>query len=484
MEDVKSKVIPIVANDVATEAVKKVDGSRKRIRRAKVLQYEKNPKTGESLHFNESNIEHGLDMFSYRLTRWAWVKHDKDTVTEADIKDSQIEEDYKYNLIDMGRPKGTHWHIVLEFKNPTTISAIAKAFGVPSNFVEAIEGGSKTHDPVLDMIRYLTHEDEKQQSFGKHLYERKEVNVSDPLIWELVDMQVARESLQKGGSRADVRVMIDKISKGMTLSQAYAVDNVMFVENRTVLKAARQEYIKNAPIPAVRTNYYITGEGGAGKSLSAKVFARSLRPDIERDEELFFVVGDGAVPFDGYDGQPIIIWDDWRAEDILQKWDRSTMWKLFAINPERIDVNIKYGSIRLINSVNIVTSVQSYSEFNEGLAGAYKDSNGIEHKAESRKQAYRRFPFFVEVSKESVTLAKVRGLRDDELGMYDRMITFENNMAALAEHQERGRRLEVTKYLEKPLARIEEVTADYQNPYDELPDLGEIVIIHDDTSTL
>lgn len=454
---------------------KKVE-NKKRVRRVKIMQYQYNPVTGVPLNFDESNIERGLEVFSHRALRWAWICHDKDVITEADIKDSMIDEDFRYNESDLGKPKGVHWHIVLDLKNPAMISAIAKAFGVPENFVEVIEGSTKTHDGVLDCIYYLTHEDEKQQSFGKHTYAREEVHISDPVIWEAIDVQNEREALTKGGFKVDVRVMVDKITKGLTLTQAYKIDEVMFVENRQLFKAARQEFLKNSPTPAVRTNYFITGGGGTGKSLSAKVFARSIRPDIENDDELFFVVGDGAVPFDGYDGQPVIIWDDWRAGDLLDKFDRSLIWKLFAINPERIDVNVKYGSTRLINTVNIVTSVQSYHDFNNGLAGEYKDKKGVVHKGEDRAQAYRRFPFFIEVTKDVLMIAKVKGLSEEEMNAYEPLLYFENKMLDLQRHQEIGesKRQEANAWLAKPLTCIGDVTDVYQGSTDgELQPLGE-----------
>lgn len=455
---------------------------KKRVRRVKIMQYEYNPVTGASLDFNENNILKGLETFSHRALRWAWVCHDKDVVTEADIKDSVIDEDFRYTAQDLGKPKGVHWHVVLDLKNPAMISAIAKAFGVPENFVETIEGSTKTHDGVLDCIYYLTHEDERQQEYGKHTYSRDEVHVSDSVIWEAIDVQNEREALKKGGIKADVRVMIDKISKGLTLTQAYKVDEVMFIENRQLFKAARQEFLKNSPAPAVRTNYFITGGGGTGKSLSAKVFARSIRPDIDNDEELFFVVGDGNVPFDGYDGQPIIIWDDWRAIDLLDKFDRSLIWKLFAINPERIDVNVKYGSTRLINTVNIVTSVQSYHDFNNALSGEYRDRKGIIHKGEDRAQAYRRFPFFIEVTKEVLMIAKVQGLSEDEMDSYMPLIRFENNMYELQRHQEKGRRLDVATYLDKPLELINDVASDYQGKGDvELKPLGTFIELEEES---
>lgn len=441
--------------------------SAKRYRKLKVMQYEYNPKTNESLGFNATNIHNALAYLEHRLDRWAWIEHAKDVITEADIKDSVIDETYKYTSEDLGKPKGRHWHIILDLKNPTTISAIAKRFGVPENFVEVINGSTRTHDAFLDCVAYLTHEDDKQQAYGKHLYERDEVHLSDKNIWRAVVQQREREALRKGGLSADVRVVIDKVSRGqMTLRQAYLYDNVLFVENRSKLKAARQEYLKNAPTPPLRTNYYITGEGGAGKSLSAKVLARSLRPDIDKDEELYFTVGDGAVPFDGYDGQPIVIWDDWRASDLLSHYDRSLIWKLFAINPERIDINVKYGSTALLNTVNIVTSVQPYVEFMNGLADEYKDAKGMVYGGEDRRQAYRRFPFFIEVSKDSLLLARNRGLSADELTQVEPIMRMENTMLDLIRHQDQGRRVEVAEVLQMPLGLMMKEAQKYQGVED------------------
>ena len=68
--------------------------------------------------------------------------------------------------------------------------------------------------------------------------------------------------------------------------------------------------------------------------------ARAMFPD-KPDDEIFYVVGDGRVAFDNYDGQPVIIWDDFRANELLNSFDRGSVWKLFAINPDRVSVHVK-----------------------------------------------------------------------------------------------------------------------------------------------
>ncbi len=50
------------------------------------------------------------------------------------------------------------------------------------------------------------------------------------------------------------------------------------------------------------------------------------------------------LAFDKYDGQPAIIWDDWRAKDLLSKFDRGMQWKIFAINPEKFHYQLSMES--------------------------------------------------------------------------------------------------------------------------------------------
>ena len=48
------------------------------------MQYEKNPKTGEDLHFNEEVIKDGLDHKT--IKRFAYIKHNKDPYTLEEEK--------------------------------------------------------------------------------------------------------------------------------------------------------------------------------------------------------------------------------------------------------------------------------------------------------------------------------------------------------------------------------------------------------------
>ena len=67
-----------------------------------ITQYENNPLTGESLNFSEDNIK--MCISHKTIKQFAYICHDKDTYTIDDKK----------NGYEVGKPKPTHWHIVLK----------------------------------------------------------------------------------------------------------------------------------------------------------------------------------------------------------------------------------------------------------------------------------------------------------------------------------------------------------------------------------
>ena len=404
--------------------VKKVE-KRVRSRIFMITQYEYNPKTGEDLNFNEAIIRKGLETRQDSLQAWAYIRHDKDKYNQ----DDDIPEGK-----EIGDNRPAHWHVMLQFKNAVEISGIARDFGVSENYVERWQG----HGAFLTGIQYLTHEHQRQyQDLGKHKYEREEVKFASEEIaqhfWERLDDRTERliNTLPKAE-------LIEKIHKKLSngeydLDDAYQKDKILFNEQENLFKRARKNYLARKPIPAVRSNYYITGNGGAGKSVAAKAMARSLFPNLS-DEKIFFTIGDGKVAFDRYDGQPVIIWDDWRAEDLLSMFDRGTVWKIFAINPEKISLSVKYGETSLINTVNIITSVQPFQDFIDGLAGEYVDSHKTRHKKEDKTQGYRRFPVFIEVSKQSLEIYISQALSDGEYKEYERAMSVEASMIEYAKN--------------------------------------------------
>lgn len=361
------------------------------------MQYEKHPETGEVL-LTEEKIK---DALAHRtIKRYAYVAHDADVYSALD--EEQDPEHIK------GQVKPKHWHIVIEMgSNAAEITTIAKWFGIKDNYVNVAKG----RGAFLDCCQYLTHEDIKQQGLGKRLYPDEKIIANFPFRAELDKRQSQRI---KYGRDVDLKTQVryEVLYNGMTLKAAMETDRFNYMEDLTALKKYRLEYIASMNPPTTRINYYVCGSGGIGKGLICRALARALFPQYEDDYDIFFEVGAKGAPFEGYDGQPVIIWNDRRAYDLLKELgDRGNVFNVFDTHPTKQKQNIKYSSINLCNVVNIVNSVQPYDEFLSGLVGEYRDKEGSVIKSEmaEESQSKRRFPFIIPLHERDIEILVNRG---------------------------------------------------------------------------
>lgn len=364
-----------------------------------IMQYVNHPETGEPL-LDEDIIK--LALAHRTVKQWAYVLHDKDVYSEADEADDPNHK--------AGNQKPLHWHIVLNCMNTAVeIGSVAKWFGIAENFVDVPKGNGA--GKFLDCVEYLTHESAKQQELGKHRYADEEIHASAGFNWrEKLDKR--NDNKIKYGRDLDDKdqMRYDVLYNGKTLRQCMAEDKLLYMDDIERLKKLRMEYISNQKPPATRINYYVTGRGGVGKGLICRAIARSLFPQLEDDEDIFFEVGAKGAAFEGYDGQPVIIWNDRRAIDLLQELNgRGNVFNVFDTHPTKQKQNIKYGSINLCNVVNIVNSVQEYEEFLNGLAGEYTDRDGNLQQVEDKGQSYRRFPFMILLHEEDYDMMLNKG---------------------------------------------------------------------------
>ena len=382
-----------------------------------IMQYERNPVTGEDLHFNESNIKNGI---SYKSIKdYAYICHDSDVLTEEDAKrlNMQIlehathavkaaeemfanDDEWKKAIEKQekgamkrfrkaGDLKNRHWHIVIRSDRAINVDSVAKWFGIAPQYIDCPKGAGA----FLDCVEYLTHESDTQQDKGKHLYADSEVRANFDFRKELQE-RAERNAIRRGISSRDY-LRYKVMYGGMTMQEVITNYPLEYQNDFAYLEKLRKRYIATqVPVPPLRINYYIDGPGGIGKNTAARALARALFPSIERDTDLFFEIGGANVSFDNYDGQPVIIWNDFRAYDIISRWGRGEAFDIFDSHPTSAEHNIKYGSVKLVNPINIVNGVETYQEFLNGLAGEY-EAGGILHTAEDKGQAYRRFPIIL-----------------------------------------------------------------------------------------
>lgn len=313
-----------------------------------IMQYEKHPETGEVL-LTEERIK--LALMSHKtIKRWAYICHNKDVYSALDEEQNPEH--------TAGEVKPPHWHIVTECGSNIEIGVIAKWFGIADNYVETAKGAGA----FLDCVQYLTHEQEKQQMLGKRLYDDSEVQSNFEFRAEL---DKRAENKIKYGRDLNLKEQIrtDVLLHGMTLRQVIEKYPYEYQQDFAYLERCRIRYIsKIAPMPERRINFYIEGSGGIGKGLISRALAKALidRKGVLSDDEIFFEVGANRTNFEGYDGQPVLIWNDCRASTLLTKLEgRENVFNVFDPYPPNIQQNVKYGSIRLNNEINIVNGIET-----------------------------------------------------------------------------------------------------------------------------
>lgn len=413
-----------------------------------IVQYEFNPITGEDLHFNENNIIAGLEHKT--IKQWAYVAHDRDVYSQKD------EEQDPRKVQGNFKPK--HWHVVLRCDRAVEVSQIASWFGVSENYVEVKRG----HGAFLDCAFYLTHKDEKQQLQGKAVYEFEEIKCSP-------DLDIRRElQLRKDGNfKIDGKSFKTKksyyhyrILNGMRLSEIMDEDFDAYTEFYDDFKHYRQIYIDTLmPMPDVRWNIYIEGESGTGKDLISRALARTIvDPNCEMedcddfDKDIYFEVGGKNVSFDGYNGQPVIIWTECRSDTLVEKLGGfERVLEFFDLKPRHIEQHIKFGSVVLKNQVNIVNSTQTYKDFCEGLV-----------RGEDVAQSHRRFPMFLIIHEEDYNLGVNKGVFEGtrEYNQFMFFDNLQNNFRDLIKDVSRESSLEYRTASAKELELVHDVYLD------------------------
>ena len=389
-----------------------------------VMQYVNHPETGEPL-LNEETIIKALEHKT--IKQWAYILHDKDVYSQAD---EEADPNHK-----QGDVKPPHWHIVMNCNNAMEIGVIAKWLGIAENFVDIPKGNGA--GKFLDCVEYLTHESARQQELGKHRYENEEVKASEGFDWRAKLDKRNDNKLKYGKDLSDEeQILYDVMYNGMTLHEVEKQDPFCYMNNIDKLLKYRLDYIRRMKPPKSRINYYIYGKGGIGKDLMSRSLARALFPDIEDDEDIFFVVGAGNVTFEGYDGQPVIIWSDRRSLQLVKiLGGKENFFNVFDTHPTKQRQNVKNSSISLCNVVNIINGQEDYIEFLDNIV-RIKDEDGKWVIGEDKGQSYRRFPFIIPLHDEDFDLLVNKGYFSGERELFTEYEEYNNirgNMAKIAQ---------------------------------------------------
>ena len=402
-----------------------------------ITQNLEHPSTGQTLITTEQ-VEKGVAKKGVR--QYAWILHDKDVYTADDAaKDPTRVE---------GSSKAPHVHIAIKRPSFATLGQVARSFGVPPQCVE-----SKPDSSFLDLVEYLTHEHPNQHGKGKYLYDDSEVHASQGWDWRS-DLEEHKEKrLEKGLSKslkrrkkeAALNITLGKWDLDDVCSndpELWSTDGVM-----KHLQALRADWLTRQTPPGQVLNIYISGDGGTGKDVMAVVLARCFNPGAKRP---YFNVGGDNVAFEGYDGEEVLIWEDFRAYSMLEacRKDRGLLFRILGPYRDvykKLIVHIKGTRTQLLNRVNIITGPDDYETFLNGLAGEYKaysrDGQAYQRTSENKAQAYRRFPLIIPMSEGEFSVYLNKGFLEGtrEYFEYEKYEHFRQDLGSLARRCEQIR---------------------------------------------
>lgn len=154
-------------------------------------------------------------------------------------------------------------------------------------------------------------------------------------------------TLPTPGKRTDLIVAVEAIRSGSSLrdlaqEDVSAVAVVKFAKGLTILRGLLQQPRSEAPFV-----FWLHGETGVGKTRSAFESARALA----RGDDDIWISSGGLRWFDGYDGQSVAIFDEFRAKHVT-----SFAFLLRLLDRYPMSVEFKGGFVNWVPRYILITS--------------------------------------------------------------------------------------------------------------------------------
>ena len=284
--------------------------------------------------------------------KWAYIVHDKD-------------------LDDEGAVIKAHVHLMMHFRNPRSIEAIAKRL---SDEPERLESMSKFGSPDSGFA-YLVHATENSQE--KYQYDSDDVTANFDFSKFIKERKEKSRVKNQGSTKARVNQIIDEMYANLiTKSEARIkignmggsvlamYDDKLEKAYTAKLKIEAEKWQDNKIRSHEKKDiYWIFGESGTGKSSLAKKIA------YERTNSVF-VSGASNDPFQGYEQEEAVILDELRPS-VFEYSDLLRM-----LDPYSFDATTKarYRNTYLTADTIIITSPFNPILFYKGYKASKTDS--------------------------------------------------------------------------------------------------------------
>lgn len=385
---------------------------------------------------DKNGVEHTFDVHAaYEaclrhkvIKRFAIIEHNHCIWTQAMIDDYIARGKQLPPNVKPGDPVDKHIHFLIDCGTKyVPYCDMSQWLGIAEHMIEKVKG--KTG--FINCLHYLVHEDAVSVKLGKQRYDDSEV-ICNFNFRETLNVE-AKQIDEYGVALSLEEDFLGKVRfHGWTKSMCKNYDPVGYrrlcVQNKHFekdLKGKRDEYLLAQPQPNFRLNIFVSGAcGGVGKSsfgyyLGCLLARRFRPPEVQACDVTglsVYEVKEKKIAFDEYDGQPVLLWPDFRGDELLSFFNDNQRHKtpgalnaFFESHPRKNVLNavhIKYGITHLLNYFNIVDALQPYDEFIQQICASWTDDNGVTHN-EDWSQGYRRFPVAVYVDEETYQFAVI-----------------------------------------------------------------------------
>jgi len=186
-----------------------------------------------------------------------------------------------------------HCHIVIQGKNQIEFDALKNL--IPYGDIEKQRGSNK------ECYEYCLHTDTKSKETEKDEYDDNclKTNIEDFETWKKLDKGL--------GVRNDLTKIVEDIKNGATSTEIRDNYPSQYIRYSTNIQKIKQEVVKEEFSKVFRqlTITYIFGSTGVGKT----------RYVMEKYgyENVYRISNYGRSAFDGYDGQDVILFDEFRS---------------------------------------------------------------------------------------------------------------------------------------------------------------------------
>lgn len=248
------------------------------------------------------------------------LAHAQNFQTPADVEQlilgmATVPEKYGVILHDRdvlpdGSTKPLHIHASMSFKNPRSVSGLAKELGVPVQNIEIWRGDWR------NAYAYLCHRTEKARK-SKALYDPAEVIANFDYAAALEEWERGAVSGRKSTSIASMldlfykgdmsRDDIEAVLSGSQLAQALPkLDRLEKAKAEQEAKKWREEWVKSGKqVEAI----WIYGRAGTGKTSLAKEIAKKTGKSV-------FISGSSRGLFDAYKGEQVVIIEEFAPAEL------------------------------------------------------------------------------------------------------------------------------------------------------------------------